>query len=768
MYQSKDDGRVQKIIEKDDYKKHLITCFINPYSIPFTQNLTADIKEIVDIEKSKSVFNIGSLPKLKLEEPTNVDMLTITPAEILKLLPCNKSFEHKYTHLVARYCFHNGLPLALFLSWIANKNNDNQNLNKWTIHWSHLHKFPPVHNKQIEAILSNYYPNILKDKYYKKFISAFIFKNDPIKIETITPEHFNNSNKIIIFNTGMGSGKTTQTINYLKQNNNFCWICPNKSLANNTLFRLTKENVITNDYLKYSTPEKKNGVLNTLDNLVVVINSLHYIQESGFKVIIIDEIETVLDKFHGDFMKNKKETWTAFMNIIKRADKVVLLDAFITMKTLNFFKQIEPTLSPIIYERLVEPSMRTINYIKSDNLFNDVNTTITEIISKLKDNKKLFIYYPLKKGNENYMSMQQFNNMLKIASGKTGIFYNADIDDDVKVGLKDVNKSWSEISYVITNNIITCGVNYDKPCDFDEAYIFIASFSCPRDVIQVSYRVRDLISRSINVCFMGKMTQPNTFICDNHLINCPIYTNLIGDILSEKYAPVKKAFALFCNKANYKQTVCQKIMDDKLREYLSDLRLKSQCGFNYADIPTIIWENAERIQQSMFSQTATMLEKIELQKFYFIYKFKPESHTNEKLAYFWDMDLSICLGQMQQVIFNDANVFAKIAKHNKWGAFFPTNTELKKVSLNTELLDEIFKTFTFKYISRTSQPVKILMEIYTVFFKKHLITTIYPEKEDGRNHHVSYVIDEDATVDAYDFGFQYLIQPLVCEPISPL
>jgi hypothetical protein len=758
--QSKDDGRVQQIIENDDYKKHLITCFINPYSIPFIQNMTDDIKEIVAIEKSKSVFNLGSLPKLKLEEPSNVDMLTITPEEVLKMLPCNKSFNHDYTHLIARYCFHNAVSLTMFLSWIANKNNDKSYFNKWTIHWNNLHKFPPVTTKRIEAILSHYYPNILKDKHYKKFINAFNFKTSPTKIESINPTHFDNSNKFLIFNTGMGSGKTTQTIDYLKQNNNFCWICPNKSLANNTLFRLTKENISANDYLKFSAKDKKTGILNTLDNLVLVVNSMHYVQNPNFKVVVIDEIETVLDKFHGDFMKSKKETWIAFMNIIKRADKVILLDAFITNKTLNFLKNIDAQ-QPIIYERLIEPTMRTVNYIKSAG-DKSVDTTVSEIIGKLKDNKKLFIYYPYKKNTDRYMSMEQLNKMLIIASGKTGIYYNADIDDDVKVGLKDVNKSWSEISYVITNNIITCGVNYDKPSDFDEAYIFIASFSCPRDIIQVSYRVRDLISRSINVCFMGKMTQPNAFICDNHIISCPIYTNLITDILNEKYSPIKNTFSLFCNKASYNQTVCRKIMDENLEKYLSDLRTESECGFKYLDIPNMLSDESERIQQKMFSQEATMLEKFQLQKYFFIHKFKPEGKEDDKLADFWDNDLSFFFGQMQHSIFDETNIFSKISKLNNWGNFFPDNAELKKIKLNSELLDEIFRTFTFKFITRTSQPIKILSDIYVVFFKNHLIDTIYDD-----NKHSTYSIDDYATVAAYNYGLEYLWRQSPSEPPTP-
>ena len=261
---------------------------------------------------------------------------------------------------------------------------------------------------------------------------------------------------------------------------------------------------------------------------------------------------------------------------------------------------------------------------------------------------------------------------------------------------------------------------------------------------------------------MGKMTQPNAFICDNHIIDCPIYTALINDILNEKYSPIKNTFSLFCNKASYKQTVCKKTMDEKLEKYLSDLRSESVCGFKYLDIPNMLSDESERIQQKMFSQDATMIEKFQLQKYFFIHKFKPEGKEDDALSVFWDNDLAFFFGQMQQSIFDESNIFSKISKLNNWGNFFPDNAELKKIKLNVELLDEIFRTFTFKYVTRTSQPIKILSDIYVVFFKNHLIDVIYDD-----NKHATYSIDDYATVDAYNYGLEYLWKQGGSEPPTP-
>ncbi len=139
----------------------------------------------------------------------------------------------------------------------------------------------------------------------------------------------------------MGGGKTAQTIDYLKGENSFCWICPNKALAYNTQNRLKVAEVEATHYLDVSTRLKKEGGLNDREKLISVLNSIHYLTKKAFKVVVIDEIETMLDKFLGDFLEQKAEQlklkiWNEFIYMLRHANKVIFLDAFITTKTTNF------------------------------------------------------------------------------------------------------------------------------------------------------------------------------------------------------------------------------------------------------------------------------------------------------------------------------------------------------------------------------------------------------------------------------------------------
>ena len=63
--------------------------------------------------------------------------------------------------------------------------------------------------------------------------------------------------------------------------------------------------------------------------------------------------------------------------------------------------------------------------------------------------------------------------------------------DKVKRKLKDVNNEWVNYDFVISNNVITVGVNFDV-MHFDQCYLFIAYFNEMRGIVQFSYRPRNL------------------------------------------------------------------------------------------------------------------------------------------------------------------------------------------------------------------------------------------------------------------------------------
>lgn len=748
--QSKEDGRVQEIIENDDFKAHLITCFLPTYSLPFSlwKNIPFEIKEHIAIEKSKSTFDIGNLPKLNLSINTDKSFNELTNLEILELIPINKSFDHTYTHLVARFCYYNDLSFETFLAWLKPKHIEkNKNLEeefkRWSWNWSRLDKFPRVSSDKIKNVLCYFYPNLKKDPSYRIFNDTFNFPRELVtKIQTISQKEFNGDEKYSIFNVGMGGGKTHQTVEYLKTECSFCWIAPNRALAHNTFNRLEEANINIHHYSNINTKDKKNGGLKQFNKLIIVANSLHYLEDTTYDVLVIDEIETLIDKWFGNFMQNKKENWEVFLNIIRNAKKVILLDAFITKKTLNLINNCDPNEEIRIYERLYEPSTRTINYVSN------FEKMVSSIITDLKNGLKLFIFYPYKnqsKMYENVISMKGIYDLLVSSTGKQGIFYNADIDEKIKVGLKNVNNAWADKSFIITNSIITCGVNYETE-DFDKEYLFVSSFSIPRDVIQVSYRPRFLSSGIINVCYVGKMLQTNTWETDTHLLTCPIYKKLIHSVLIEKKSPLKKTFQLFCVKANYKQITDKEKINKQLQDEIIEMLQKHANGFSYENIEDIDFSYEEIIQQKLFAGEATMREKFMLQKYHFKNKFTEETSfvRFDEFGDYGDVNCLESAWNSQYLFFFDQirthlskgqnSVFEKIKNHNGLESIFLF--DIKKIKLSDDIKSQIFNEFKFKYINHSSSNLKIMHEIYNTFFGVKIISTGY-----DNNRNVTYSID---------------------------
>lgn len=752
--QSKDDGRIQQIIENPDFRAHLITCFLNESSQPFPQ-LPEEVELEIKIARAKTAFDLTTLPKMILGLPDTFDLELASPLEILQIFPLNKSFAHDYTHRIARFCFHSKIAFDSFLSWLQNKHTDISSVKqKWQTHWNNLHKFPPISDYQIRAMLKYFYPTITKPKHLLRFQNAFILPTDHIQyIERIGQEHFNVPVKAKIFNMGMGMGKTAQTSQYLatgvKNGEDFIWITPNIALAENTLSRLAEEGIECANYKdskKFPTHKKRGGILAEQPNLMICADSLHYVMERKYHTVVIDEPETFFDRWYGDFMDKvkgtKRRNWEVLLNIFNNVKSIIFLDAFTSNKSIAFLKHFVDD-NYIIYESPEIKITRTVEYIRGkDVMFDMIKTDVN-------NGMKAFIFYPFKTHNEFYgrLGMADFCDLLETQTGKKGQFYNADQADEIKAGLKNVNKAWSKVDFVITNNMITCGVNYDRN-DFDICYLFVASFSQARDILQVSARSRHFSTRIVRICFMEAMRQTVTFLNDTDMMNCPIYTQLYNNVLIEKQSPTKDSIHLLCAKAGYKQKTLKNALLQELQLDHLNLKEKSNCYASFENVERIDYETAMHIENCMFAQCATMQQKFELQKYFFELEFNADAskaviNDEPALQLAWQHQLGSFFHQVRNGWYDhNESIFGKIAVANSYTGMFPpaelfTRANRKKLQIPPDAKEEIFKSFTFKYLTAKSTNADILESIFNSHFKKTIIKKrVQPDK------HAEYEIDE--------------------------
>ena len=760
--QSKEDGRIQAIIFNDELQKHFITTFINgaDYPIPTFEVTQPEVKLAIDIDTVQTKkFNVGELPKLKLELPEDnkFNINDFTPKEALKILPINKSFAHKYTHYIARFCFYNDITFDEFYGWYKNKNESKDAYNKWKYHWANMNKFPEVSIVQIMTLILKYYPSIRNEKHFQQFQQLFKIK-DVMRVDELNQDIFNNTSKFLCINTGMGSGKTFQTIKYLKDKEDFIWITPNIALAQNTTQRLRTDGINISYYKDFRKVADKAENIHKQNKLMICINSLHYTNDTKYKIVVIDEIETVLNKwFNNETLEETKKTnWNRFIDILKNADKVIFLDAFTSKLTIDFINSITSHLTEnIINYDIIELKKSLVN--RNVNFKSSFESWCGSIINTLKENKKVFIFYPFKDGNSTYTSMENLKAIFEKNTNKKGICYNGDTDDKILKTLDDVNTHWNNADFVMTNNKINVGINYEK-FDFDSVYLSIAGFSSPRDIIQVSYRCRHINSNNIFVCYLNTQTTNAVFKNDSYLVdNCPIYNELVKNILIEKKSPLKTTFNYFCNLAHYKikysQEIINKDLDDTIKKLFDDVEL----GYSYNTIKDINDIELEVLQQKMYAMDATLDDKMAIKKYFYKKQFKKSCYNEEEIAIGWDNKYIFFFKKLKELITNEDNLFNKIKQFNNWDSIIPNNEQLKKVKLNNELIDIIFNEFYFKDLHKKSYHITIIKNIYNNFFGK---TVINSKSDKSKNY--SYTID-DEIYDIYNFGIKNI---KIYEPIK--
>ena len=134
-----------------------------------------------------------------------------------------------------------------------------------------MDQFPEVKRETILSVLVKYYPTLRRQKGYEKFVDLFDLSNKPIeKVEKVSQDNFNTDNKFIIINTGMGSGKTSQTIDYLEDKNSFIWLTPLETLAQNTYHRLQVKNIECKYYKDLKNRQEKLSTLSKYNKLLFV------------------------------------------------------------------------------------------------------------------------------------------------------------------------------------------------------------------------------------------------------------------------------------------------------------------------------------------------------------------------------------------------------------------------------------------------------------------------------------------------------------------
>lgn len=368
-------------------------------------------------------------------------------------------------------------------------------------------------------------------------LSDFEVNDIPISLEegvirtgSYVEESIFEDGNIICIKAGLGRGKTTASIQYINKNHfdTIFILTPRKTYANSIVERFNKDSKY--EFELYS--DSKVFYIEKPTYIVIQCESLHRLCNYDISklCVIIDESESFLTQLTSN--KTHKKNHLQNIRIFEMlcfSKKVICMDAFMSNKTFDLFRDLR--LNPTYFNYIKKLEPRTCIEIKPED---------TVFINKSgKQRTKTLYFEPFLKNMENlvlggkrmfiFVSSMSKLELLKERFIQIGIHAHkiATYSSKNKIDkLNNVNELWVQKDVVICTSSITVGVNFDIPEYFHSIGIYASATSrnLVRDMFQSIYRVRHLID---NVLYY-------TLDPRHHGINEPIFKNFVKQDLLTK------------------------------------------------------------------------------------------------------------------------------------------------------------------------------------------------------------------------------------------
>lgn len=750
---------VQLQISTHPIETHIVTAFFSGDEKPIPQlhKLPEEKANAVDAV-SEHTLKSKYLTTLELPNPSGVCWNDLNQPEnaekLLALIPNGPQFDHWHSIRVCNFCVNANVRKELFLTWLKQKDPSNMerieryDKKVWDSTKSDCEIKPNiiVSQERMRSYLPNWYPKIKPiDADFDAFKANWY---PPVEctqiINKIEVSNLEVPQKYVFFTNAMGTGKTNTLIEYLKrEHGEFLWIAPRVTLVNDTYERMQVAGLSATHYNKLGEKKHKLACLKSCEksrNVILCLNSLHYLMERDFppQIIVIDELETILNtlaQVNEQFIPTETKVLIlkTLRNFIRKARLVICLDAFTTLRSIRFATNMGgvkiTTENCIVYDS-PKPNEPTRKIVK---LGDSLSHTTAEVLKGLLNGERIFMFYPLKKPKQ-FQSMdgylKQFINSAKKCGYKGNpeedfVCYHGDTDQRIKHHITDVNKYWATKKLVICNTVITAGVSYTNiSANFDKTYMFIAPFNSPRDIAQVSYRARNLTTKTIYISYLAGM-RPEAWERDTAEINMSAYTQLYEDSLVEFKSPQQQTLMLFFHRANYEVAdPIQKLsIEDAIVKNVEASVDKTQL-YSFDAIDTIDHRQFKSIvQDQLVLQNTTTSNILAVRKYVFSSHFKQDT-PSDVLKQIWDCDKCDTISIIHDAKSNPDSFESIIARDNNW-RFFPC-IEVPTRRWNVILSDEAKAKLCGEWATKKydKDPKKINMLLKSIYNTKYRDTII--------------------------------------------
>lgn len=669
-YQSKPNAPQQLPINPTDIREHTATHFIgneSPINLDLFKKWKKDNKNISvkEVKKRlKSKDKISSLNKSEYKLSPDFDLTYNTANDILFTIP-PQSYGKRIMKNILTW-FIKGEKGSFKTWWNWNKQGGmwgKKSVNEWDEGEEVFRKewlgyaIEAKNSKNcfikrggfIKALIEKIYNTDIKSKAVEDFFNTLITMGD-IKVGDKHEKGYLTYNelkevsdkcKYTLFNISMGGGKTYATMDYInkEQPKRILWITNRITLGRSIYGKINKmvdgkpfkfykdiRGELDEQY-KEMNDEHRGESLADIDRLIIEVESMKHVKNAkSYDLIVADEIESLFLPFMNDDTHGASysDNWNSFKKVTEQAGKVFLMDAYLSTRTTQFIKDNDKDATSIIMHH-----KRSLN--KTYRQYKDFKNMISNIISELKEGKKIYLFYPYKtgKGSLFKISIEDLANMIaKEVEDLNYLVYHGDINDEEKKKLGDVNELWSKQQLIITNSTISVGVSYDNPdMVFDKIYLTYAGFLYPRDIIQSSFRIRNTNDNEIGYCelktigeILGDINYKKEGLRSiNIMSEDKTLNNLMKNMELEYLSKGNESMRRFMELTGYEKTYInnERLDGDRWKE-IKDIKeiqdLWEWDNIFYED-SEIHYKNIQKYKKKRDNQTATFEEKTQIEKY---------------------------------------------------------------------------------------------------------------------------------------------------------
>ncbi|KAI9089836.1 hypothetical protein DFS34DRAFT_689184 [Phlyctochytrium arcticum] len=656
------DAPIQRILQGSNYvKEHLVQRFIAPDVIDI---MTLDWRELAykqlqiprkgkknkvtdKVTKKQLVkLDLLSIKQQKLSVPESFEYLDATPLDKLNILPNPQrgdeyQLNHDCIYHVMRWCKHVGISFEAFWKWNKQKDDSASRLRAYQDAWENTNFGCSV--SLMDQVLKRFYPKITISRSTQILKKRFDILKQVTGNAFLSADDIHRDKKTTILCASMGQNKTGATIDYLKKQvgKRFLIVSPRITLSANLANRLNAAGLKSTNYRDFSTAKKKAGILDEQDILVCSVQSLHYLR-TNFDIVVMDEFDTSMATFAQNCTTHKKRlaaNWNMLISQLKHAQKVIILDAFTSQTTVNFVKEIDDNYEVVTTS--TKPAQR--KFME----YNDFDVWIEDILADLRNGLKLYIFTPAKSGERGVDSIASvIAKELGWQNNKNIISYFAEKEKE-KRALIDVEKIWSnpELRVIVTNSVISVGVNFDAKDVFDKVYALYSPIITPRDFFQSITRIRHPKNSTISL-FRTK-NAPFGIVCDNlNMPECSIFHQLRKDLdiefTANKNIKNWETFNLFAKMANISYTAKDPDMAQRgALQSMGDLMQDCDMVLHWKHIKDISNEKANHLSDQLLdSNNGDLDTKLQLQKNYYKRDFKHDA-SNDDMGFIWNSHMQL-------------------------------------------------------------------------------------------------------------------------------